>query len=484
MSTAALSLDTLPIAAGASEELAGPPHIPAPVTRQERISSIDTLRGVALLGILAMNITDFGLPSWDYAVPLSTVHPVFSGPHSLPNTAAWFIRWIFFEGKMRGLFSMLFGAGAILLTARAEARGAGERTADIFTRRNMWLMLFGMLHCYLIWNGDILFFYGLYALIFLYPMRKLKPRTLFIWAAVVLILNGAVLTGGQLASRYSTRKKAIAADQLYRQGKPLTEEQSASIKDWHDAQDRFRPSDKKLYDDIKAAQKNYLSAQAKDLKDAFQGETIGAYVGFGDILGFMLLGMALYRNGFLTGELRKKNLRPHRARLAGHLLAIDRHLLLHRLEEPLRHLHHHLDAVRPLRHRPRHGSPRQRRPRSARLEAWLAEGPYPLARRRRPDGALELPLHQHLLQAALRLGSAPLVRLHGVLQAVLRHGRRLGLQPPLEPHLAALLPVRPRRVGLALAYLLEAPTHADQTRRDPQTRTSRRRMTLVLRGHP
>ena len=311
MSTAVTSapdqlFDAQSLPAGAPEELAGPPHVPAPVSRQERISSVDTLRGMALLGILAMNITDFGLPSWDYTIPLSTVHPVFSGPYWRINTIAWFLRWILAEGKMRALFSMLFGAGAILLTSRAESRGAGDRAADIFTRRNMWLMLFGILHCYLIWNGDILYFYGLMGLIFLYPMRNLKPKTLFIWAAVVLFLNGALLTGGQMASRYSTRKKALAADKLYREHKPLTEEQSADIKAWSTAQDRMRPPQKKLYDDIRAAQKGYISAQMKDAKDAFEGETKGAYLGFGDVLGFMLLGMGLYRNGFLTAKLQTK----------------------------------------------------------------------------------------------------------------------------------------------------------------------------------
>ncbi len=69
---------------------------------------------------------------------------------------------------------MLFGAGVILLTERALARGAGIRAADIYTRRNMWLVLFGMLHGYLIWSGDILFYYGLAALLFLFPFRNVR----------------------------------------------------------------------------------------------------------------------------------------------------------------------------------------------------------------------------------------------------------------------------------------------------------------------
>lgn len=135
MSTTSIGPDQVFLAPGASEELAGPPHI-APVARAERINAIDVLRGFALMGILIMNIPDFALPGFDASFPLTTVKPVFSGPHGHLNTAIWFARWIFAEGKMRALFSMLFGAGVLLLTGRAEARGAGLRTADIFLRRN------------------------------------------------------------------------------------------------------------------------------------------------------------------------------------------------------------------------------------------------------------------------------------------------------------------------------------------------------------
>src|ERR1700691_3829916 len=110
--------DTAMVAAGTPEELAGPAYAIAPVTRQDRVSSIDVLRGFSLMGILVMNICDFAYGFKNYAYPLSTVKPVFDGPHWKINTAAWFMRWIFPEGKMRALFSILFGAGVILLTER------------------------------------------------------------------------------------------------------------------------------------------------------------------------------------------------------------------------------------------------------------------------------------------------------------------------------------------------------------------------------
>jgi uncharacterized membrane protein YeiB len=106
---------------------AGPTH-PLPTQRQERISSIDVLRGVALLGILIASLTSFGLPEWACLVPLSIAKPAFSGPHAHINTVVWFARWVSVEGKMRGLFSLLFGGGVIPLTSRAEKRGASDKS--------------------------------------------------------------------------------------------------------------------------------------------------------------------------------------------------------------------------------------------------------------------------------------------------------------------------------------------------------------------
>jgi uncharacterized protein len=92
----------------------------------------------------------------------------------------------FIESKMRGLFSMLFGAGVVLLTARAEKRGGGSQVADIYLRRNMWLVALGLLHGTFLWHGDILFLYGFCGLMFLYPCRKLKATTLFLAGNVML----------------------------------------------------------------------------------------------------------------------------------------------------------------------------------------------------------------------------------------------------------------------------------------------------------
>ncbi|WP_161571005.1 DUF418 domain-containing protein [Granulicella sibirica] len=306
-SESSLEFDRRVVGLGAEEELAGPPHVDTlrPVTQQERISSMDVLRGFALMGILVMNITSFGLPGWAYTIPVSTALPVFDGPHWRVNTIIWFLRWVLAEGKMRGLFSMLFGAGVILLTSRAEARGGGDRVADIYLRRNMWLVVFGVLHAYLIWDGDILYFYGMTALLFLYPCRKLKAKTLIWTAAIVLLVNG-IIGSGRIVDARLLEKRAQQADAAYRAGKGLTPDQAEAITAWHNWHDSVRPPKEKLLKDERRVWGGYLSEQRYKAREVFDTQTRDYYLGFGDVLGFMLLGMGMFRNGFLTAKLKTK----------------------------------------------------------------------------------------------------------------------------------------------------------------------------------
>jgi uncharacterized protein len=284
---------TLFVPAGTNEELAGPPRPVTPTGRGERISSIDVVRGVALLGILLANVTSFGLPEWAYSIPLGTPLPVFEGPHATVNTVVWFARWFVMEGKMRGLFSMLFGAGVVLLTSRAEQRGAGDRVADIFLRRNMWLVLFGVLHAYFVWFGDILYFYGLTALLFLYPCRHLRARTLIVAGIAVLCVNivgpfnGAALLKDEALSRAAAAPTAKPAD----------------IAAWNARQEEWKPPRTAIEQDLAATRAGYLSDQRKDVPNvvAFERDLFYA-IGFCDMLGMMLLGMGLFKTGFLPGR--------------------------------------------------------------------------------------------------------------------------------------------------------------------------------------
>ncbi len=154
-----------------------------PFKSSERIDSLDILRGIALLGILLMNIVGFGL------VFQAAGNPTIQGGDSGWNLNIWIMNSMFFEGTMRALFSMLFGVGMILMTSRMEKRGGGIEVADIYYRRTIWLLLFGVVHAYLIlWPGDILYAYGLFGL-FLFPFRKSSAKSLIVAAAVLTLIG-------------------------------------------------------------------------------------------------------------------------------------------------------------------------------------------------------------------------------------------------------------------------------------------------------
>src|ERR1700679_3526586 len=210
------------------EELAGPAPAFAPIQRQQRFASMDVLRGIALLGILIANVSDFGLPGWDYLVPLSTSKPVFTGPHAAANTAMWFARWLIMEGKMRALFSLLFGAGVILLTGRIEQRQGQGRAADIYLRRNMWLVLFGVLPGYFFYHGELLFFY---------PCRNLQPRTLDIAGVCLLVLSTCInpFAGGTAIRDLVLHERVVGAEHARRAGETPSASQQEDLGLWRPA---------------------------------------------------------------------------------------------------------------------------------------------------------------------------------------------------------------------------------------------------------
>ena len=137
----------------------------------ERIISIDVLRGVAVLGILIMNIQSFSMIGAAY------INPTAYGDLTGLNKWVWIFSHMFDDDKVMSIFSMLFGAGVIIFTSRALDKS--RRAGPLHYRRIFWLFVFGMIHAYLIWYGDILVAYSLCgALVFVF--RKLKPKTLIL----------------------------------------------------------------------------------------------------------------------------------------------------------------------------------------------------------------------------------------------------------------------------------------------------------------
>jgi uncharacterized protein len=290
-STAAIA----PVAAAAAPVAAAT----APVAAIDRVQSVDVLRGVALLGILLVNILDFGLP-------LGAEHnPRIAGGSTGLNLAAWFAGHVLFDGKFRAIFSMLFGAGAVLLTSRAERRGGGIEVADMYYRRTLWLIAFGLLHAYFIWDGDILFTYGLFGLA-LFPLRSVKPAVLLV-AGLVVLTPVTVGSLSEAQSIRSLRQKAFLADRAAAEGRALTEEQQEDRLAWRDELDelhRYPPAIAREYEDHHGS---YWTMFVRRL-DTVPGTQSSDLYHFGvfDTLSMMLIGMAFLRYGMFSATLRPR----------------------------------------------------------------------------------------------------------------------------------------------------------------------------------
>ncbi len=265
----------------------------APVAPSERISSVDTLRGFALLGILLMNIVGFALPNNAYD------DPTIAGGATGINLAVWAVNYVLVEGKMRAIFSMLFGAGVVLLTSRAEQRGGEGRVADIYYRRCLWLLAFGLAHAYFLWEGDILYGYAVVGLV-LFPFRKLSAKGLLIAAAVVL----AVLVPKNISEGLhiqSLREKAAAADAATAAGKTLTEEQREDQRHWTEKLKEMKPPASEIEKEIGEHHAGYWKLFMWRQKRVSRYESVGFYRwGFFDSAGMMLIGMALVKLGVFS----------------------------------------------------------------------------------------------------------------------------------------------------------------------------------------
>jgi uncharacterized protein len=145
-----------------------------------RVQSLDLVRGVAVMGILLLNIIAFAMPEAAY------VNPHAYGGAEGVDLAVYLANFVLFDGKMRGLFSFLFGASMLLVIDRAEAKD--EDPAGVHYRRMLWLLLFGLAHLWLLWWGDILTLYAMVGMI-AYAGRQLSVRAL-IGAGVALVMIG------------------------------------------------------------------------------------------------------------------------------------------------------------------------------------------------------------------------------------------------------------------------------------------------------
>ncbi len=176
---------------------------------RQRIASLDGIRGIAVLGILLLNIGGFGLPKIAY------LNPAYAGIPSLNDTLTWSFLAIFAQGKFLAMFALLFGAGLELLLPKGK---------EWIRSRLSWLLVLGVIHFIFFWDGDILLYYGLIGLVCWRLLRDTaSARDLMKTGLIMYSIGlGVLLLLGFIDSGSNTYWQPSAEDLLYESQWKLT----------------------------------------------------------------------------------------------------------------------------------------------------------------------------------------------------------------------------------------------------------------------
>jgi uncharacterized protein len=240
--------------------------------------TLDALRGFAVMGILAMNIIAFAMPEMAYLTP------ALDGPASLGDIVSWAFSFIAADGKMRGLFSLLFGASMLLIVERAQAKG--ESPASVHFRRMGWLALIGLAHFLLIWWGDILFLYAVVGCV-AYLFRDVEARGL-IKMALVIYLIGFLLMSGFMGMMFLLEFAA-----------KLPDADPEMVKAYNEMLAGFGTAPK----EIAVYRGGYVDIIQYRASEKWAQPVTMVLQNIFETLPFMMIGMALYKNGFMIGRL-------------------------------------------------------------------------------------------------------------------------------------------------------------------------------------
>ncbi len=265
-----------------------------------RIAVLDILRGVAILGILFMNINDMGA---SFRAGGDVRHFGW-GPN---DQVAWWLREVFANGTARCLLEMLFGAGMVILTDRA-AQAAGRWTAmRRYYWRNIVLVLFGLAHMFiLMWGGDILHTYGLAALI-VFWFRRLSPRWLIGIGMIMALLQ---LFGGGYFGYYTgvqRQAQAVALQAKSDAGQALTVAEKKLLADVAKSKARRIKSRAERAAEIAKEDRDRSSTSANWFAEQLRMSAERLF-GFGELFAIwesaslMLIGAALFKLGILQGD--------------------------------------------------------------------------------------------------------------------------------------------------------------------------------------
>lgn len=268
----------------------------APTQSSERIGIIDSLRGFAILAILLLNILVFSMPG------VAAWNPSFLHESGW-DFRIWYFTTLIPEGTQRALFSMLFGAGVMLFTSRLESRMQGTGSAELFLRRQLWLLVFGLADIYLLlWEGDILFDYACYGIV-LYVFRKLPASKLLLTACICFLLTQA-RENRDLYLQKNIISKGEAISAIDTISTPLTRQQKADLSVYEDMKTRDLLSNQleSFGKDMERVHGSYSSIYEYRTGNYQEHFMFYTYFRPWDVLTFMFLGMAFLKLGIITGQ--------------------------------------------------------------------------------------------------------------------------------------------------------------------------------------
>jgi uncharacterized protein len=245
----------------------------------DRIISLDLIRGIAVMGIVSVNIVAFAMIQAAYLSP-----PAYGGWHGADGLV-WALNMLLVDGKFRTLFSMLFGASMLLVIERAERSGRSGWT--VHWRRMAVLLAIGAAHAILIWHGDILTLYATTGFV-AYFFRRMPVERLAGLGLSLSLFN--LLLFAAIAATL------VHQDLAAHGPRPDAE----TLRNWNANAGSFFPTAKAIAQDKAIYGGSWLAIVAHEAKGAAQIVTNNLLL-LPDTLGLMLLGMAGYKSGFLTG---------------------------------------------------------------------------------------------------------------------------------------------------------------------------------------
>lgn len=270
---------------------------PRPVDSSERIASVDVMRGVALLGILAINIYAFGLP----AAVLN--NPPIAGGFTGIDYSTWLATHMLFYHKFMPIFSMLFGGGLVLLSARLEQKGLPVRR--IYYRRILWLLVFGLCHAYLLWIGDILYFYAVCGLL-IYLFRCASSRKLIIIGTIVYLVVLPLQHGVGRMFEFMD-DTAGQVEIALAEGRTPTEAELGIRETWRQIRKSFAPTKEELEQEIEIYRDGYVGIVKERAGALLWMQTMATFFYFlWRIGGLMLIGMGLMKAGVFSAARSKR----------------------------------------------------------------------------------------------------------------------------------------------------------------------------------